>query len=256
LVLPVVIMLMTALMSLTGMMMTELRLQHAMNEAGGKLAGYMYAATALSGEEKGTLLRTLGEDIALTVATEQMVKQRVTEEASENFAAASGIEGGIDGISFLGTRFDPGTQNIIICASYSLKVPFFSFFGAKISLFQRVVRRAWTGQSADGNSGEQIVYITENGTVYHTSLSCSHLKLSIVSLSKGAVGSRRNASGGKYYACELCGEEEASIVYITSYGDRYHTNRNCSGLKRTIRSVPISQVGSLPLCKTCKRRTK
>ena len=170
-------------------------------------------------------------------------------------ALVSGIENGLDGISFLGSRFDEESQKLTICATYYLKVPFFSVFGAKIRMSQRVVRRAWTGKVTEGEGAEQIVYITESGTVYHTALSCKHLKVGIEALPKLTVGSRRNVSGAKYDPCEYCGEEEAVTVFITPYGDRYHTNRNCSGLKRTIQSVPISQAGDKPLCKTCKKRS-
>jgi len=255
LILPLVIMLMTACMSLFTMMATELRLQHIMDQVAGKLAGYTYAATALNSSEKSSLLRRAGENIILNVATEQMIKSQVKAEAPEGFSESSLIDGGVDGISFLGSRFDQSTQNITVCASYYLKVPYFSAFGARIRISQRVVRRAWTGKDSEGNRDEEIVYITESGTVYHTSLSCSHLKLSIESVPLRSVSSRRNADGGKYYPCEICAEETAT-VFITSYGDRYHSNRNCSGLKRTIRSVPLSQVGNRPLCKTCQRRMK
>jgi len=256
LVMPIVIVVLTALMSLIAMMGTELKLQQAMEVTGGRLAGYMCAAEALTAEEKNTLLREVSEDIVLTSISAELVREEITEELGGSFSDNTLIRGGLEGISFLGTRFDPGTQNITICATYDLQVPFFSILGASIRISQRTVRRAWTGKVSEGSGAEEIVYITETGRVYHTSLSCSHLKLSISSVSRGSIEGRRNTDGAKYYPCELCGEEEASTVFITSYGDRYHTNRNCSGLKRTIKSIPISQVGSRTLCKTCKRRKK
>jgi len=255
LVLPIVIMLLTAVMTLTSMMMTEVRIQKAMEDTAASAAGAAYAVTGLTEGEKGTLIGTAGGSIALMTVSEQTVKNRVKEAAGENFAEASGIEGGWDGISFLGTRYDSDSGDMTILAAYSLKVPFFYSFGAKIRLSQKVVHRAWIGKPSAGEGAEEIVYITQSGTVYHTSLACSHLKLSVSSVRKTAVSARRNADGSKYRPCEVCGEEEADTVYITNYGDRYHTNRNCPGLKRTIMSLPLSQVGGRPLCKTCKKRS-
>ena len=251
---PLVIMLVTALLSLFTMMVTELQLQHALEAVGGELAGSSYAAVSLTSGEKNALLRETGENIVLTIASEQLVKRKIREELGEAFEKNTLIQGGLNGISFLGTGFDPESQNITICANYSLQVPFFSQFGAKVSISQKAVRRAWTGRGSSGNPQTQIVYVAENGVVYHTSLSCTHIKLSITEVKATQVDRMRNASGGKYYACELCGEEDGSSLYITNYGDRYHTNRNCSGLKRTIRSIPITQAGDLPLCTKCRRR--
>ena len=40
-------------------------------------------------------------------------------------------------------------------------------------------------------------------------------------------------------------------IYITSQGNRYHTQLNCSGLKRTIYTVPLSQTGGRGRCSKC-----
>ena len=54
----------------------------------------------------------------------------------------------------------------------------------------------------------------------------------------------RNTYGAKYYPCESCSRNQnpAGCVYITSTGNRYHNQETCSGLKRTIRLVKLSQV--------------
>lgn len=115
--------------------------------------------------------------------------------------------------------------------------------------------RAWTGydvtRGGDAGEGEIYVYITEHGTVYHRTESCSHLRLSIELVAKSEVGQLRNSSGGKYYACEKCGDRDAGAVYITGEGNRYHNTINCSGLRRSVRCVPLSEAGGLPPCGRC-----
>ncbi len=122
--------------------------------------------------------------------------------------------------------------------------------------------RVWNGrsenetQSGSSDAQEIYVYVTENGTVYHTDPHCSHIELSISSTDYGELESRRNSSGSKYKPCEKCtsGEEHSGRYYITEDGDRYHTDPDCSGLKRTVRLVPLSQVGGLPECSGCAAR--
>ena len=41
--------------------------------------------------------------------------------------------------------------------------------------------------------------------------------------------------------------------YITPYGDRYHKEKDCAGLRRSIRKLKKSQVGDLPACSKCGR---
>ena len=123
-----------------------------------------------------------------------------------------------------------------------------------VLLTQTSVHRAFTGKTWEKKTEEALVYITTYGKVYHTSLSCNYLDLSIITVNQSQVDSRRNVDGGKYYECEMCEKNELGKVFITSYGDRFHYDRNCSGLKRSITSVPLSQVGSRTLCRKCEKR--
>ncbi len=117
----------------------------------------------------------------------------------------------------------------------------------------------WTGYKlgSGGDSGgsmeDTIVYITDTGTVYHLSRSCTHLDLSIRPVDSGQVGDLRNSGGARYRRCEICGGG-SGLVYITDEGDRYHSSLTCSGLKRTIYEIPISQVGARRLCSRCAGR--
>ena len=117
--------------------------------------------------------------------------------------------------------------------------------------------RKWTGYRVNGNLSEQTeeeewVYITETGTVYHRSRGCSYLNPSIRCSTANQVKNIRNHDGGKYTPCQYCGEKGGlGIVFITEYGNHYHHDIRCSGLKRTIKTVPISQVRHLRACSKC-----
>ena len=125
--------------------------------------------------------------------------------------------------------------------------------------YNKVRVHAWTGADrGNGNSEENkkpenMVYVTVSGSVYHKKLNCSHLNLSVTKVSGGNVSSKRNENGEKYHACESCsrGQAPGSTVYITKSGKRYHNDKNCSGLKRSVRLVKESEAGNLHACKRC-----
>lgn len=123
-------------------------------------------------------------------------------------------------------------------------------FWREKQLIQHAVCRAWIGFT-DLNVTETYVYITPEGKVYHLDNECTHLKLSIRSVSIVTAKEERNNYGQKYRKCMLCDDAFGALVYITSEGDCYHSERSCSGLKRTIRRVPLSEVSGRGLCIRC-----
>lgn len=128
----------------------------------------------------------------------------------------------------------------------------------KVWTFNTVKVHTWTGtEHRSGNfeneETEVMVYVTESGKVYHRSLSCSYLNLSVTEVSGSTVSSRRNAYGEKYHACESCSlhQSPASMVYITEKGNRYHNKKTCSGLKRSVRLVKESELSGMHACSRC-----
>lgn len=116
--------------------------------------------------------------------------------------------------------------------------------------------RKWTGYDVNnaGNekNSEEYVYITESGYAYHRSRECSHLKISVSLVSSDSIENCRNSSGAKYYPCEKCARNgNTGIVFITEDGNRYHSSVTCSGLKRKVKTVKISEVGGRRPCSEC-----
>ncbi len=160
------------------------------------------------------------------------------------------VSGGKFGISLL--RSDLTGRYVDLQADYHIKLPvkFFTVRGIMIS--QSSKSRKWTGDREDGQE-EDYVYVTETGTVYHRDRMCSYLDLSIQTVSYTDVNRLRNKGGHKYYPCADCAKKGSTgnIVYITDYGTCYHTSLSCSGLKRTIYLIPLSEAGGRGPCSKC-----
>lgn len=176
------------------------------------------------------------------------------------FINHSCIEKGFQGISFQDSAILTEESCVDLIVSYRVKPPIAIFPIRSMGLLQRVRVRGWTGEKVaatysleDEDREEQMVYVAVTGTVYHKSPSCSHIHLSIQAV-RGIPDSRRNRSGGKYYPCKECCDgkpDPSATLYITEDGSSYHTNRNCSGIKRTVEKIPLSEAGSRTPCKRC-----
>lgn len=148
---------------------------------------------------------------------------------------------------------------IDLAVTYSVKNTYTLLPVPNLKTALRARVRAWTGRDGNGKTEgeeqgeaaqEDLVWVTETGTVYHKDKNCTHIKLSIRRVNITEVSGLRNKSGGKYHKCELC-QGSSSQVYITDYGNRYHTSASCSGLKRTLRQVPMSEVENWRACSKC-----
>ena len=87
--------------------------------------------------------------------------------------------------------------------------------------------------------------------VYHRDNQCTYLDLSIRTAGKKDIAQLRNENGEKYRTCEKCGKKAGKNVYITNQGNRYHSSIGCSGLKRKIYAIPISEAQGKGECSRC-----
>lgn len=137
------------------------------------------------------------------------------------------------------------------------EIPFLGGQFFAVSLYQQMKMNDYTGKSmvSSQQTEEKYVYITEQGSVYHFDRGCVYLNPGIQSMNYSRAQSQRNRSGGKYGSCKSCckGREitDKTVVYITPYGSSFHTDKKCSGLKRTIRKVLLSKAGNMPPCSKC-----
>lgn len=249
-VLPLFMFFIIQVMSAINMIGVQSRLEAALHQTGNKMAfaGYIYRKTS----------QNISINELLSVAlTKAYAKNHVLNYAGQNYLDKSCIKNGSSGIHFDGTSIMGNNDIIEICLSYNVEplVTILGFDGFAMS--QCYYGRAWTGydvQSSISNmeDNDPMVYVTETGTVYHINRNCTYLNPSITSINADEINSSRNQSGGKYYPCERCvGSIVSGTVYITNQGNSYHTSITCSGLKRTIYTIPLSQVGGRGKCSKC-----
>lgn len=244
-VVPLFLFAMLAVMQFLKILLVSVSLLGAMHDTAKTMAAYAYI------KELGV---TAGDGVAADLLTGGLsgayAKNRVEQRA--------GLQASDGTISLWKSSF---THNDIIdlAVTYKAKNTYtvLPIPAVKSALRARV--RAWTGRDGDGSSedGEgdseekgESVYVAETGHVYHKDASCTHIKLSIKSGSLQSVQNKRNKSGGKYHACERCGGGSGTVFY-TTYGDRYHSSLGCSGLKRTVKSVQLSELEGWRACSKC-----
>ena len=197
----------------------------------------VYAAVKDSQEEKYAVL----------------AKSMFIAKAREDDNIRKFVTGNVFGITFSESSFEG--NDICLRVHYQMKFPV-SLLGKKsFWLSQQTIYRKWTGWKDELGiqDGDRWVYIAEQGTVYHKTSGCTYLNLSIQSVEDVQIAEYRNENGEKYHKCELCADKinKFERVYITNYGNKYHTDLNCSGIKRTIEMVRLSDVEGKGACSKC-----
>ena len=165
------------------------------------------------------------------------------------------IKGGKAGISCLLSDTLDDADRVDLVVRYTLKLPYNVIGLPGIPVVQRACTRGWTGYEPEicEKEEEQIVYVTEQGTVYHKSSECSHIDLTVRSAKYQDLSKLRNTEGQRFRACEKCGSRTIlnGRIFITNTGNCYHTTSECSGLKRGILAIPISQAEDYRPCSRC-----
>lgn len=165
--------------------------------------------------------------------------------------------GGIS-VSLLHSKFLIENDEIDLIVDYRVKLPFRLLAFQSCAFRQRVHTRAFVGVESRDNTiptDDSIVYVAATGRVYHINQDCTYLKLSISQVQFGDLEALRNQGGGKYKECERCCQNKkfhnGDNVWITNYGDRYHSSKSCSGIRRIVQAVKKSEVGNRTPCSKC-----
>ena len=170
----------------------------------------------------------------------------------ENSLCNSWVQGGRGGISFKINSSSGRKESLKLLVSYRLRVPLPLAEHFPIIKKVEIRQRLYSGYVIHGENKDQkdfIVYIARHGTVYHTRPDCTHICLTISD--PGQIAGIARYSSMK--PCAKCVPKGSapSRIYITVSRDHYHASLSCSGLKRSIRAVPYSQVQGMRQCSRC-----
>ncbi|WP_408069773.1 hypothetical protein [Butyrivibrio sp. JL13D10] len=252
-VLPIFLFFFINLLCIFDILTLQCDLEAALHQTGSQIMISKAATKSFLGYGDGGSIEDIASGAVNAATAGRMVKNYLGEERLNK----SPVCDGASGLSFTQTLFGSDADTIDIVATYKVHPLFGIAAFKKFKLEGRFYGHAFTGYDVRVNpppeedDADELVYITEHGTAYHKSLDCSHLKLSVKSVLKSEVSSKRNKDRGKYYPCEYCGKRAATTVYITNYGNKYHSDRNCSGIKRTIKTVRISEAAGRSPCSEC-----
>lgn len=187
------------------------------------------------------------------ISTEK-IEEEIVEHIGKERLDKSLIMYGCEGLDASETKREWNTTIVEFVLKYRIEIPIAMFRIRAPWQMQKIRVKGWTGYefSLPNIDGDQMVYVTDYGMVYHRNKNCTYLDLSVKSVDRNVVSDLRSQNGGKYKACILCGTwEKQDLVYITDYGERYHTSLECSGLKRNVYAIPLSDVRGLGGCSKC-----
>lgn len=215
--------------------------------------GYVYDSVGITGMESDEY-KTTTTNLISGVLTGERMKSYLPDA----FLNQSCVVGGAGGIQYSTSAFEE-ENDICLVATYKVKIPVLYFLTPDYTIVQQVKTRGFVGTEEIGTSEDDEddidVYVTDTGSVYHCSASCTHINLSIQATKFGNVSSLRNQYGGKYKACEKCVKNKTlstkSKVYITTDGDRFHNSSGCSGLTRRVKKVKLSTLMGYGPCSRC-----
>lgn len=193
------------------------------------------------------------EGYPLSVIVPGSIEEDIVNAIGADRLDRSIVVGGSAGIDCSRSYMSPRTGIGKIVADYKVSIPVPIFFIREIERTESIRIKAWTGYEKEvfGGLDSETVYITETGLVYHQDYHCTYLELSIRMVNASEVNALRNTDGAKYYACRLCHGGESNHVYLTDNGNKYHGSLSCSGLKRTVYAVPLSEVIGRGGCVRC-----
>ncbi len=216
------------------------RLQLALWETGSKLAVYGYA---------------LEDSSVALFFSDFYVRGQVVNYVGEEYLNHSPVQNGAKGLMPWESESFTSGDKIDLILTYQAG-PLSEYAGfASFRMANRYYAHLWNGYDVTGphdETAEEMVYVAENGQVYHNDRSCTHLSLSIQETSRAEAIQAVNQWGKSYSPCEICRPgETVQTLYITNEGDRYHSDRSCSGLKRTVYAVLKRQVPGYRPCSRC-----
>ncbi len=159
------------------------------------------------------------------------------------------VTGGVYGVMLIGSEMPDENGVVEIKYTYHVKVniPFLCYFSKLCTGSIRQCAYIGGGKESSSHVTEEesrTVFVADGSVVYHCDADCTYLRPSV------SRTDRENAVERGYSKCRYCGAVEGGEVYITDYGEVYHSTPSCSRISRNIREVDIKDI-NLPPCSKC-----
>lgn len=205
-------------------------------------------------------LKSAGRELALEttglpIFSTSKLEDSLIHTIGKDSINCSIIADGVLGMDCSASTYHYSTGIYDLSVQYRIDIPVLVFELPLIVCEETHRVKGWNGQLSAFliPDREQIVYVTDHGLVYHSSLNCTYLNPSVKGVFVTEVDGLRNEAGGKYYPCETCKDKGifGNQVFVTSYGTRYHRSLECSQIKRNIHAVPLEEVHGLGGCSKC-----
>ena len=222
-----------------------------------RLHGNLQIALWETGSQMAVYGHALEDSTVASMFSYFYVQNQVVKYVGEDYLNNSPLTEGAKGLIPWESKIFNSQDEMDLIITYQVS-PWSGLVGfTSFRMANRYYGHIWNGYDISNPEEESqlledIVYMAENGQVYHEDRNCTHLKLSIQETTWEGAKQKRNQWGKSYTACEKCCPEEGTVIlYITDEGERYHSDRNCSGLKRTVFSVPRDRVSGHRVCSRC-----
>lgn len=222
------------------------KVQYALNVTSSEMAAY---AMAKEGIEDSSVVKYVSDIVYSKPGASALFLKNLKSCTAD----VEMVSGEWLGFHFTNSQIMKVDSVIYLEVNYKIKLP--NLLGVKIEIpcVQNAYTRGFTGRSLKKQAEGKIVYITTGQTVYHTNRSCTHLVLSIQQVSEKVFFNKEKGYLKKYAKCLLCQNKKSNgYIYITTQGEKYHYSLQCKSLKRTIKRIPLKEVGSRTLCKRCR----
>ena len=250
--LPLFIIFSMQLLSVFEMMTMYCRLQKALQETTAEVAMFLYVSDDPEQSKETSLL-----------LSETFVREEIIRKAGMERINNSVISGGTLGLHLFRSDVATNGSDVNLVLTYRVE-PWFSFRGiGGMTLVNRCSIKAWNGfEKEEADSGEeedeQTVYVTRTGVAYHLYSDCTYIKADSHMVTKEELFFARNEDGEKYYPCEFCSKNNSSDCedyYVSTYGNRYHTDSSCKALVKDVEAISLQDVGNRHLCSKCAKRS-
>lgn len=228
------------LISLMEAMRLHGNLQFALWSAGNEAALY---GCAIEDEKAGKFLSSL------------YIRSQMVQKLGEEYLEASPLENGLSELKVMTKPLSSSESVLDVEVSYRVN-PFCAFIGfPSYQMSNCYYSHLWNGYEIPETAVEnEVVYVTENGVVYHKDRNCTHLLLSVQKIRTKDIRELRNQWGRIYGSCAKCVRGESpNEVYITREGECYHYYAGCAGLKRSVRAMQLEEAqASYRCCSRCR----